>query len=67
MNLVLWYPVRQNVNKLSYNSRADKGRLMAEQYDTKSNVNLGKFPSQLEVSYVSSHTEELWYSETVCL
>ena len=36
--------------------------LMAEQYDTKSNVK-----SQLEVSYMSSHTDELWYNETVCL
>ena len=28
---------------------------------------LGGFQSQLEASYVSSHTEELWYNETVCL
>ena len=32
---------------------------MAEQYDTKSNVNLGRFQSQPEASYVSSHTDEL--------
>ena len=25
------------------------------------------FQSQLQVSYMSSHTEELWYNETVCL
>ena len=35
--------------------------------DTKSNVKLGRFQSQLQASYVSSHTEELWYNETVCL
>ena len=40
---------------------------MAKRYDTKSNVKLGGFRSQLEVSYVFSHTEELWYNETVCL
>ena len=42
-------------------------RLLAEQSDTKSNVKLGGFRSQLQASYVSSHTEELWYNETVCL
>ena len=42
-------------------------RLLAEQYDTKSNVKLDMFRSQLQASYVSSHTEELWYNETVCL
>ena len=31
------------------------------------NVNLGGFQSQFEASYESSHTEELWYNETVCL
>ena len=35
-------------------------RLVAEQYDTKSNVKLGGFRSQLQVSYVFSHTEEFW-------
>ena len=40
---------------------------MAEQYDTKSNVKLCGFRSQLKASYMSSHTEELWYTETVCL
>ena len=33
----------------------------------KSNVKVGEFRSQLQASYVSSHTEELWYNETVCL
>ena len=33
-------------------------RLMAERYDTTSNVKLGRFRSQLEASYESSHTEE---------
>ena len=42
-------------------------RLLAERYDTKSNVKLGGFRSQFQVFYVSSHTEELWYNETVCL
>ena len=42
-------------------------RLLAERYDTKSNVRLGGFWSQLQASYVSSHTEELWYNEIVCL
>ena len=34
-------------------------RLLAERYDTKSNVKLGRFRSQLQASYVSSHIEEL--------
>ena len=42
-------------------------RLLAERSDTKSNVKLGGFWSQLHAPYVSSHTEELWYNETVCL
>ena len=42
-------------------------RLLAERYNTKSNVKLGEFRSQLQVSSVSSHTEELWYKETVRL
>ena len=40
--------------------------LLTEWYDTKSNIKLGGFQSQLQASYVSSHTEELWYNETVC-
>ena len=36
-------------------------------YNTKFNIKLGGFQYQHEVSYVSSHTEELWYNETVCL
>ena len=51
---------------MPYNFRADVVRLLAEWYDTKSNVKLGRFPYQLQVSYVSSHTEELWYNEIVC-
>ena len=35
--------------------------------DTKYNVKLGVFWSQLQASYVSSHTEVFWYNETVCL
>ena len=34
---------------------------------TKSTVKLGGFFSQLQAPYKSSHTEELWYNETVCL
>ena len=49
------------------NSRADVVRYLAERYGTKSNEKLGGFRSQLEASYVSSHTEELWYKETVYL
>ena len=30
-------------------------------------VMLGRFRSQLETSYMSSHTEELWYNKTICL
>ena len=52
---------------MPHNYRADIYRLVAEGYDTKSTLNLGGFQSQLEESYVSSHTEELWYNETVCL
>ena len=36
---------------------------MAEWLDTKSKVKLGRFQSQLEVSGMSSHTEELWYNK----
>ena len=42
-------------------------RLLSKRYDTKSNVKLGGFRSQLQASYMSSHTEELWYNETVWL
>ena len=52
---------------MPYNSRADMVCLLAEQYNTKSNIKLGGFWSQLQASYMSSHTEELWYSKTVCL
>ena len=44
---------------MPYNSRSDVVRLLAERYDTKSNVKLAGFRSQLQASYVSSHTEEL--------
>ena len=42
-------------------------RLLTEPNDTKSNFKLGGFRSQLQASYVSSHTVELWYNETICL
>ena len=42
-------------------------RLLAELSDSKSNVELSGFQSRLQASYMSSHTEELWYNETVYL
>ena len=42
-------------------------RLLAERSDTKSNIKLDGFRSQLQASYMSSNTEELWYNETVSL
>ena len=44
---------------MPYNSLGDVVRLLAEWSDTKSNVKLGGFRSQLQASYVSSHTEVL--------
>ena len=52
---------------MPYNSRADVCQLVAERYDTKANIKVGGFQSQLQASYVSSHTEELQYNKTVCL
>ena len=52
---------------IPYNSLADVVRLLAARSDTNSNVKLGGFRSQLQASKVSSHTEELWYNEIVCL
>ena len=43
-------------------SQADAPRLVA---DTKSIIKLDGFRSGFEASYVSSHTEETWYNETV--
>ena len=40
---------------------------MAEQLDTVSTVILGGFRSQIDEFSVSSHTEELWFNERVCL
>ena len=48
------------------NFRVDVRRWVTERYDTKSNVKLGGFQSQLEASYVSTHAEVLWYNEAVC-
>ena len=45
----------------------DVVRLLAERSDTKSNLKLGGFRSQVQVSYVFSHTEEFWFHETVFL
>ena len=45
---------------MPYNSRADVCRLLVEWYDTMSNVKLGGFQPQLEASYVSNQTEDLF-------
>ena len=47
--------------------QADVVRLLPERSNIKSNVKLAGFRSQLQASYLSNHTEELWYNETVCL
>ena len=52
---------------MPYYSSGDMCRLLAERYDTKSKVKLGGFQPELKASCVSSHTDELWYNETVCL
>ena len=61
----MWHD--HDIHIMPYNSWADVVRLQFERHDTKSNVKLGGFRSQLQASYVSSHTEELWYNETVSL
>ena len=52
---------------MPYNSWAGVYQLWAEWYDTKSNIKLGGFQSQLEASYICNHADELWFSETVGL
>ena len=52
---------------MTYDSRADVVCLLAERYGMNSDVKLGRFRPQLQASYVTSNTEELWYNETVCL
>ena len=49
---------------MTYSTQPDVVRLLAEWFDTKSDVKLGGFRPQLQASYVSSHTEELWYNKT---
>ena len=44
---------------MPYNFRADVVRMLTERYDTKFNVKLGGFRSQLQAFYVSGHIEEL--------
>ena len=44
---------------IPYDSPAAVVRLLAERSDTMSNVKLDGFRSQVQASYVSSHTEEL--------
>ena len=72
MNRALRYPVRQKFKQMKAttmcdNSRADLVCFLAERYDNKSKIKLGGFRSQLQATYVSSHTEELWFNETVYL
>ena len=52
---------------IPYNSLANVVRLLAKRSDAKSNVKLGRFWSRFQASYMSSHTEELRYNETVRL
>ena len=42
-------------------------RLLAERQDTKSNVKLGGFWTQLQTSDVSSHPEVLWYNKILSM
>ena len=42
---------------MPYNSGADVVRLLAKRYDTKFNVKLGGFQTQLQAPYLSCHTE----------
>ena len=74
MNWTLWYPLRQ---KCKQTKATIQCRIIPELtwfacwlgggvYDTKSNLKLGGFRSQLQAYYVSSHTEVLWYNQS-CL
>ena len=44
---------------MPYNSLAEVCHLKAERNDSKFNVKSGGFQSQLEVSFMSSHTDDL--------
>ena len=48
-----------NILKAPRNSRTDVVRMLAERYETKSNVKLDGFRSQLQESYVFNPTEVL--------
>ena len=50
---------------MPFNSQADMVHLLAEWYDTKSNIKLGGFQSQLQASYMSSHTVSLYHNSSV--
>ena len=52
-------PGRRWTRPTKYINR-DEVRLLAERSNTKSNAKLDGFRSQLQASYVSSHTEKLW-------
>ena len=49
---------------MPYNSLADVIRLLAEWYDTKSNVKWGGFRSQLQASYVLKSCDTM--KQSVC-
>ena len=51
---------------MPYNSLAQVCQLKAERNNSKFKVKSGGFESQIEVSYMSSHTDDLWYNKTVC-
>ena len=56
---VCLFETNESFYTIPYNSRADVVHWLVKRYHTKSNVKLGGFRSQLQASYVSSHTEEL--------
>ena len=70
MNWTLWYPITKckqtkinkyaSIPKLTLSHRLGLG--VCHQLEVK----LGGFRSRLGASCMSSHTEELWYNETVC-
>ena len=64
-------PIVQIVSKINliqmcYNSWANVCHRNGWVEDTKSIVNIDKFRSQLEASYVSNQTKEILYNERVC-
>ena len=58
---------QMKVDTYTQNPRADFDLHTGYRVCHQPKVKLGGFRSRLEESRVSSHTEELWYNETVCL